>query len=125
MVWELTKSFRFEASHRLPLHDGKCARLHGHSWTLTVCVRRSEVEQAGPKQGMAVDYYDLSQVVKPLIEDKLDHHHLNDLLPNPTSEELSRWCFNYLRPLVERTGVLLWWVEISETCTTGCRFYGD
>jgi 6-pyruvoyltetrahydropterin/6-carboxytetrahydropterin synthase len=30
--WLLAKEFRFEAAHQLPYHDGKCARLHGHSW---------------------------------------------------------------------------------------------
>jgi 6-pyruvoyltetrahydropterin/6-carboxytetrahydropterin synthase len=30
--WLIYKEVRFEAAHRLPYHDGKCQRLHGHSW---------------------------------------------------------------------------------------------
>lgn len=30
------KEFRFEAAHRLPRHDGKCRRPHGHSYVLWV-----------------------------------------------------------------------------------------
>ncbi|NES98612.1 MAG: 6-carboxytetrahydropterin synthase QueD, partial [Desertifilum sp. SIO1I2] len=30
--WIIYKEFRFEAAHHLPHHDGKCRRLHGHSW---------------------------------------------------------------------------------------------
>lgn len=26
-MWTLQKDFRFEAAHKLPHHDGKCARL--------------------------------------------------------------------------------------------------
>ncbi len=34
----LKKTFPFEAAHQLKYHDGKCARLHGHSFKLTVVV---------------------------------------------------------------------------------------
>ena len=73
----LRKTFRFEASHRLPFHPGKCSRLHGHSW-----VRDVEVE--GPvlqPTGMVMDFADLSKALQPIIDD-LDHHHLGtwDLL---------------------------------------------
>jgi 6-pyruvoyltetrahydropterin/6-carboxytetrahydropterin synthase len=67
----LSKEFRFEASHRLPFHEGKCHRLHGHSWVLTV-----EVE--GPvdsRTGMVIDYADIKRFVQPIVDD-LDHRHL-------------------------------------------------
>jgi 6-pyruvoyltetrahydropterin/6-carboxytetrahydropterin synthase len=35
----IRKRFRFESSHVLPHHTGKCARLHGHSYRLEVTVR--------------------------------------------------------------------------------------
>ena len=67
----LRKIFRFEASHILPKHPGKCSRLHGHSWVL-------HVEVEGPVNkatGFVMDYADISAAVKPLI-DRLDHRHL-------------------------------------------------
>lgn len=67
----LRKTYRFEASHVLPKHPGKCSRLHGHSWVLHV-----ETEgQVNPATGFVMDYAEMSAVVKPLIE-KLDHRHL-------------------------------------------------
>lgn len=67
----LRKTFRFEASHILPRHPGKCSRLHGHSWVLHV-----EVEgPINPKTGFVMDYADISSQLKPLIE-RLDHRHL-------------------------------------------------
>lgn len=67
----LKKIFRFEASHVLPLHLGKCSRLHGHSWVLHVAVEGPINEQTGFVQ----DYGDISTLVKPIVE-SVDHKHL-------------------------------------------------
>lgn len=67
----LSKEFRFEASHVLPKHPGKCSRLHGHSWVLTVSVEGPVTKESG----FVMDYADISAMVKPLI-DRLDHRHL-------------------------------------------------
>lgn len=68
---EITKTYRFEASHILPRHPGKCSRLHGHSWVLHVSVEGS----INPETGFVMDFGDISKVVKPIVE-KLDHRHL-------------------------------------------------
>jgi 6-pyruvoyltetrahydropterin/6-carboxytetrahydropterin synthase len=119
-LFTLTKKFTFEAAHDLPRHDGKCRRLHGHSWVMVVAVAGDRLRETGPKSGMLMDYGDMSLVVKPLVEAKLDHHYLNDTtsLDNPTSEELARWIYEQLKPLLP----LLLWVEIQETCTSSCRY---
>lgn len=119
MAFTISKQFRFEAAHQLHKHDGKCARLHGHSWVLTVFVVGSLI-QDGPQTGMVMDYGRLKEAVMPLVEDKLDHYFLNEStgLANPTSEELARFCFAWLFPRLP--GLVA--VEISETCTTGCRY---
>ena len=124
-MWTLSKSFTFEASHQLPFHDGKCARLHGHSWKMIVTFQGDKLEESGPKEGMLVDYYDIGKICKKLVEDNLDHYHLNDLLANPTSEKLSEWCFKQIKKaLPEDATYLLHSVEICETCTTGCVYHG-
>lgn len=121
MAWELSKRFTFEASHRLPAHDGKCARLHGHSWVLTVVVAGGSLHEAGPKKGMLVDYYDLAQAVRPLVEGHLDHWHLNDTVdPNPTSEVIARWVYDKLKPLLPGLDR----VAVAETCTCECTYHG-
>lgn len=68
---ELMKEFRFEASHILPKHLGKCSRLHGHSWVLRVYVKG----EINPDTGFVMDYGDIKKVVQPLV-DALDHRHL-------------------------------------------------
>lgn len=67
----IRKTFRFEASHILPRHKGKCSRLHGHSWVLHVFVEGSIKKETG----FVMDYAEVSAAVNPLIE-KLDHRHL-------------------------------------------------
>lgn len=123
MTWTLSKSYRFEASHVLPKHLGKCGRLHGHSWTMTVEVVGRSLNVAGPESGMVIDYGRISAVVRPILDGFLDHHHLNETtgLANPTSEELSRWIFEKLvMPLPELQAV-----TIEETCTSRCRYARD
>lgn len=119
-LYTLTKDFAFEAAHFLPSHDGKCKRLHGHSWKLRVVVAGNTLYGGGPKAGMLMDYYDIGQVVKPLVESKLDHWCLNETtgLENPTSENLAEWIYGQLRPLLRELVA----VEINETCTSACRF---
>lgn len=73
---EISKTFRFEASHVLPKHPGKCSRLHGHSWVLTVSVQGP----VNPETGFVMDFAELSVEVKNLVAD-LDHHHLGAWAP--------------------------------------------
>lgn len=68
---DLSKEFRFEASHQIHGHFGKCARLHGHSWKLTVFV----TGDVNPRTGVVLDYTYIKNDVQPLIDD-VDHHHL-------------------------------------------------
>lgn len=132
----ISKRFTFEASHILPLHPGKCSRLHGHSWGLTVSV-------LGPvdrRTGMVVDFADLGDVVKHHIIDKLDHQHLgcgSAITPKghaeatlgdsfyPTSENLVVWIADVLEPLLRTNGSVrqLAKVELEETCTSSATWH--
>lgn len=67
MITKIAKNFDWEMSHRLPDHDGLCKNIHGHSYKMRV-----ELEGEPNKQSMVIDYYDMKQLVSPLLE-KLDH----------------------------------------------------
>lgn len=130
-MYRLKKTFRFEAAHYLPHHQGKCARLHGHSWVLHIYVEGRVLHDQGSSSGMLVDFDHLKMVVQPLIEQRLDHHCLNDTLPlpNPTSEAIATWVFHQLfqrfSELPKRNPWRLVAVEVEETCTSSCYYTGD
>lgn len=127
-MFTLEKTFRFEASHQLPNHDGKCARLHGHSWVCVIHLEGYKLVDQGPKQGMLMDYGDISASMKDLIENYLDHWHLNETtgLSNPTSEELARWIYTRLeqvfRSHLSPDRTLLKAVTVRETCTSSATY---
>jgi 6-pyruvoyltetrahydropterin/6-carboxytetrahydropterin synthase len=116
---EIYKEFHFEAAHRLPnVAEGhKCARLHGHSFHVRICI----AGEVGESSGWVMDFGDVKAAFAPLHE-QLDHHYLNEIegLENPTSENIARWIWQRLEG--ELPG--LSGVEIRETCTSGCIFRG-
>lgn len=118
---ELAKTFRFEAAHRLPNvpPDHKCARMHGHSFRVTLRVR-GDVDA---KLGWVVDFDALKQAWAPLHE-LLDHRCLNDVagLDNPTSELLARFV---AERIVLPAGATLHAVTVAETCESRCTYYPD
>lgn len=119
-MYRLSKIFTFEASHRLPNHDGKCARMHGHSWVGRIICEGDALQLKGPQAGMLVDYGKMKEALDPVVENYLDHYHLNETtgLKNPTSEELARWIYNLVKPKLQSLKA----VEVCETCTTSCYY---
>jgi 6-pyruvoyltetrahydropterin/6-carboxytetrahydropterin synthase len=119
-VFTLRKRFSFEAAHRLPLHDGKCRSLHGHSWIGWVEVRGTSLIEGGSEDGMLIDFGRLSSHLTPMVEQYLDHQYLNETLPlaSPTSEAIARWVFDHLGA----NGLNANAVTIEETCTSACTY---
>jgi 6-pyruvoyltetrahydropterin/6-carboxytetrahydropterin synthase len=93
---QITKIFHFEAAHHLTDYHGKCERVHGHSYKLEITVE-------GPvqKNGMVIDFVILKNIVKKKVIEKLDHHDLNEILENPSSENLVQWIWDQLSPFEE------------------------
>jgi 6-pyruvoyltetrahydropterin/6-carboxytetrahydropterin synthase len=81
------RTFEFEAAHRLPHHPGKCRELHGHSYRLVVSVQRP----VDPGTGLAVDFADVKAAVRREAVDRLDHRLVNELIDNPTAENMAVW----------------------------------
>lgn len=98
MKTSICREYEFAAAHELPLHAGKCQRLHGHNYTL-------EVEVAGPVRGrdwkssygMVMDFAELDAAVQGIL-DEVDHYNLNDRLSPlyPTAENVAGWIFGIL-----------------------------
>ena len=105
---QIRKSFTFEAAHVLPHHPGKCARLHGHSYRLEVALEGA-LQASGPAAGMVEDFEVVSRVVKTAVIGELDHRSLNDLIENPTAENIVVWIWQVLaRQLPYLAELTLW-----------------
>ena len=118
MKYTVSKRFSFEAAHSLPhLPLGhKCRNTHGHSYVV-------EVFCCGPldARGFVVDYAELSEVMKPII-DLLDHRNINDILPvYTTAENLGMWIMVQLDLSNALPPQLVSHVDIYETAKTCVR----
>lgn len=84
-MYYVKKRLEISAAHRLDLsYESKCSRLHGHNWVVTVECRAEELNA----DGMVTDFTH----VKRMVQDRLDHAVLNDIVPfNPTAENIARW----------------------------------
>lgn len=68
----IAKDFHWEMGHRLPFHEGGCRNIHGHSYRMRVVV-----EGHLDKHGMVMDYFDMKEIIDPLVA-RLDHSFLCD-----------------------------------------------
>jgi 6-pyruvoyltetrahydropterin/6-carboxytetrahydropterin synthase len=104
----------FAAAHRLPEHEGKCSRLHGHTYGVEVAVEGTP-QASGPAAGMVMDFADLRRQVADLVVDRLDHQLLNELFDFvPTVEALASWAFTSL----QEAGLPVVRVRLSESPNT-------
>ena len=120
-MFEIEKSYTFEAGHSLLHHDGKCRHPHGHSYLLTIRLRSKKLEESGPKKNMVLDFSDISAHVKPMIEKYLDHKWLNDTLQtdSPSAEFIAQWIFIRLKPKL----AALFSVSVHETATSKATYF--
>lgn len=117
---DVFRVFQIEAAHFLPNVPAghKCARMHGHSFSVEIHVSGP----VGEDTGWVMDFAELKAAFQPLFE-QLDHHCLNDIegLENPTSENLARWIWQALEPSLAG----LTKVVVQETCNAGCVYRGE
>jgi len=93
----ITVAATFAAAHRLPDHEGKCFRLHGHTYGLEVTVE-GKPQATGPAAGMVMDFAELRARVDEVVVAPLDHQLLNELFTFvPTAEAVAGWAFAQLQ----------------------------
>jgi len=112
MKLTVSKTFRFEAAHKLIGYDGDCANLHGHSYVLEIQVK-GEVDE----QGFVMDFKQLKHFVQTKVIDLLDHVYLNDIIKNPTAENIVIWIVRKLQQDLMIHKVRLW-----ETVDSYCEW---
>ena len=109
MKMRLSRTFKFDAAHKLVDYPGKCARIHGHTYTLIVTI-----EGEPDKTGMIMDFFDIKNVVEQKITAKLDHTYLNDFYDQPTLENVAADIFRSLAKMFDTDHVRLYSVKLCE-----------
>lgn len=122
---EVFRNFTFDAAHRLEhLPKGhKCARVHGHTYRLTVYAEGP----LDPKVGWIVDFAQIKSVTNEVIA-PLDHHMLNEVpgLEQPTTEHIAIWIWDRLKPVLpELSRIELWENANSGVVYNGILTSGD
>ncbi|MBN1325762.1 6-carboxytetrahydropterin synthase QueD [Candidatus Falkowbacteria bacterium] len=112
----ITKVFTFDAAHHLPNYQGKCKNLHGHTYKLEVTLS-GELERTS---GMLIDFAKLKKIVKEDVLKEMDHAYLNDILKNPTAENLINliWKKLDLNISKQKKDIFLYELKLWETPTS-------
>jgi 6-pyruvoyltetrahydropterin/6-carboxytetrahydropterin synthase len=123
-VYRISRRWSFDAAHHL---DGlpaghKCARNHGHTYTVEVVLAAEHLIPPG----FVTDFGDLAPLGEYLTQ-TFDHRDLTDVLPEPpTSEHLARhladWFLTHLQPRLSGRLVA---VRVSETPTSTAEYLVD
>jgi 6-pyruvoyltetrahydropterin/6-carboxytetrahydropterin synthase len=118
-MWELTKSFRFEAAHMLSgtTFGTAAEEVHGHSYRAEVTIR-GVPETA---TGMIVDTGMLERQIADL-RGVLDHKLLNNInsLGPPTLENLARFIWEG----VQGVGMVVCVTVHRDSCGEACSYFG-
>lgn len=115
----LIKEFEFDAAHNLIHYHGKCEKLHGHTYKMVV-----KLEGEPDNEGMIFDFVELKNIVKKKVVDRFDHAYLNDIIAQPTAENIAMFAWKELVEEVKRDNCKLYEVEIWETKTSGIVYRG-
>lgn len=110
----VTKIFTFDSAHNLINYEGKCKRLHGHTYKLEVTVKGYP-----DNRGLVIDFGDLKSIVNEEIIERLDHEYLNDIFDfNTTCENMVEWMFGKLEAKLKSEKYYLEKIRLWETPTS-------
>lgn len=90
---KLSKIFYLDCAHYLPKYKGKCESLHGHTYKVIVTIE-GPVNQ---ETGLVMDFVEMKQIFKEEVDARLDHKLLNDVMENPSAENMAIWIWNALK----------------------------
>jgi 6-pyruvoyltetrahydropterin/6-carboxytetrahydropterin synthase len=123
-MFQVCKSFSFDAAHALRGYDGNCERLHGHRWEVAVCLEGPDLNELG----ILIDFRTIKAAVQTATAD-YDHNTLNDVAPydeiNPSTEHIARTIFLALRETVTAHAATarLAFVQVWESPTSWAKYW--
>jgi len=116
----VTKIFKFDAAHNLINYHGKCEKLHGHTYRLEVTVSGELNEEM-----MVFDFIQLKELVKNRVLDILDHSYLNELIEQPSAENIAIWVWDRIQGDLKTDKYHLYEIKVYETQNSYVTYRGD
>ncbi len=101
----------FDAAHKLEDYKGDCADLHGHRWEVEFHIKIDSLDN-----GISFDF---TEVKKELDKILPDHKYLNDIISQPTAENLAELIYEEASKLYPIEKVVIW--ETPECAATFSR----
>jgi 6-pyruvoyltetrahydropterin/6-carboxytetrahydropterin synthase len=118
-MYRLRVESEFDAAHKMEGYEGKCSRLHGHTYKVEAFFLTNCLDSIG----VSVDLRQLKEKLSKLTE-QFDHRYLNDFkeLGNPSTENLSRYIFQHLKNNLP-VGAVLENVRVWETPKSWIEYF--
>ena len=135
----ITRTFGFDAGHRVLGHEGKCASLHGHRYTAEVTCSAAGLDQLG----RVIDFSKVKEVVGGWLDSHWDHtmilHHMDPMTQayrtnsrevrealfgprtpfimdcNPTAENMAVLLLSVANDLLKPFGIRVVHIKLYET----------
>ncbi len=124
-TWTLNTEFTFDAAHLIEGYDGKCGRMHGHTYKVQMIAKshKLHVSKYLNTADMVCDFKELKWAAQDSEKGGLDHGVLNDLMEaNTTAERIAEYIHKETSRRIPEgieLKVIVWetptsWVEYTE-----------
>ena len=124
-TWTLHTEFKFDAAHLIEGYDGKCGRMHGHSYKVHISAKSHKLNPSKylDTDDMVCDFKELKWAAKGAEKGGLDHSVLNEEMPvNPTAERIAEFIYKETQQRIPddiELNITVWetensWVEYTD-----------
>jgi len=88
-TWILHTEFKFDAAHYIDGYDGKCGRMHGHTYKVHMKAKSRKLNPSAylNSSDMVCDFKELKWAAKDSEKGGFDHGVLNDVMQHNTTAE--------------------------------------
>ena len=115
MSWILRVRDKFQAAHFLRGYQGRCEKIHGHTFQVEVAVKVDALDSIG----LGIDF---ALIKKTLTEALPDHTLLNDIYDfNPSAENMARRLYETLKASFPVQEVTVWESEDASATYSEAR----
>lgn len=124
-TWTLHTEFTFDAAHFIDGYEGKCGRMHGHTYKVHLSAKSHKLHPSKylDTDDMVCDFRELKWAGKGPEKGGFDHTVLNEEMPtNPSAERIAEFIYKETAKRIPddiKLHITVWetdtcWVEYTE-----------